>query len=81
MQDHFTYFGFQGCSTVDLVLASQSLLKSLLIQYLSVRDLSLLFDLKPILLKLSNSDLLETSKTQQVTLSKTDHQNTTGIIP
>ena len=81
MQDHFTYFGFQGCSTVDLVLASQSLLKSLLIQYLSVRDLSLLFDLKPILLKVSNSDLLETSKTQQVTLSKTDHQNTTGIIP
>ena len=81
MQDHFTYFGFQGCSTVDLVLASQSLLKSLLIQYRSVRDLSLLFDLKPILLKVSNSDLLETSKTQQVTLSKTDHQNTTGIIP
>ena len=35
-QDHFTYFGFQGCSTVDLVLASESHLKSSLIQYLSV---------------------------------------------
>ena len=32
LQCDFTYFGFQGCSTVDLVLVSASLLKSSLIQ-------------------------------------------------
>ena len=50
------------CSTVDLVLASESLLKSWLIQYLSVRDLNLLSDHKPIQLKMSNNNLLEISK-------------------
>ena len=62
LQGHFTNFGFQGCSTVDLVLASESLLKSSLIQYLSVQDLNLLSDQKPILLKISNNNLLEITK-------------------
>ena len=62
LQSHFTYFGFQGCSIVDLVLASESLLKFSLIQYLSVHDLNLLSDHKPILLKISNNNLLETNK-------------------
>ena len=55
LQGHFTYFGFQGCKKVDLVLESESLLKSSLIQYLSV-------DHKVILLKISNNNLLETNK-------------------
>ena len=67
LQGHFTYFGFQGCSTVDLVLASESFLKSSLIQYLSVQDLNLLSDHKPILLKISNNNLLGPTKTQRIT--------------
>ena len=62
LQGHVTFFGFQGCSTVDLVLASDSFLKSSLNQYLSVQDLNLLSDHNPILLKISNNNLLQTNK-------------------
>ena len=40
LQYFFTYSDIQGCSTVDLVLASENLLKSSLIPYLSVQDLT-----------------------------------------
>ena len=43
-------------------MASESLLKSSLIQYLSVQDLNLLSDHKPALLKISNNNLLQTNK-------------------
>ena len=62
LQGHFSYFCLQECITVDLVLASKSLLKPSFIQYLSVQDLHLLSDHKPILLKISNNNLLETNK-------------------
>ena len=62
LQGHVTFFGFQGCSTVDLVLASESFLKSSLNQYFSVQDLNLLSDHKPILLKILNNNLLQTNK-------------------
>ena len=42
-QGHFTYLGFQGFSTVDLVLTSESLLQSSLFQYLSIQGLKTLF--------------------------------------
>ena len=34
LQGHFTYLGYQGCSTMDLVLASENVLQTNLIQYL-----------------------------------------------
>ena len=43
-------------------MASESLLKSSLIQYLSVQDLNLLSDHKPARLKISNNNLLQTNK-------------------
>ena len=55
-------FEHQKCNTVDLVLASENLLQSSLIRYLSVQDLNLLSDNKPILLKSSNNNLFQTNK-------------------
>ena len=55
-------FEHQGCRTVDLVLASENLLKSSLIQYLLAQDLNLLSDHKPILMKSSNNNLFQTNK-------------------
>ena len=52
LQGHFTYVGYQGCSTVDLVLASESLIKASLIQYFSVLDLSIFSDHRPLLLRI-----------------------------
>ena len=37
LQGHFTYLGYQGYSTVDLVLASENIFQTNLIQYLSVQ--------------------------------------------
>ena len=51
LQWHLTYVGFHGCSTVDLVLASEtSLTKSAIVQYLSVQDLNFLSENRPILI-------------------------------
>ena len=36
LQGHFTYLGYQDCSTVDLALASENIFQTNLIQYLSV---------------------------------------------
>ena len=45
LQGLLTYVGFHGCSTVDLVLASEgSLTKSTIVQYLSVQDLNFFSD-------------------------------------
>ena len=53
LQGHLTYV---GCSTVDLVLASEAYLtKSTIIQYLLVQDLNFLSDHRPILLKLTRN--------------------------
>ena len=62
LQGHLTYFGSPGCITVDLVFAFESLLKSSLIQYLSVQDLNLLSGHRFILSKVSNNNLLESNK-------------------
>ena len=62
LQGHFTSFGFQWCSTLDLILASESLLTYSLIHYVSFQDLNFLSDQKPLLLKKSNDNLLETNK-------------------
>ena len=62
LQGHFTCFGLQGYSTVDLVLGSESCLKSSQIQYLSVQDLNLLSDHKPIPFKISNNSFFQTNK-------------------
>ena len=53
---HSTYVGFHGCSTVDLVLASEiTLTESTIVQYLSVQELNFLSDYGPILLKLARN--------------------------
>ena len=38
LQGHFMYIDYHGCSTVDLILASENLLKTPNIHYLSVKD-------------------------------------------
>ena len=62
LEGDLSHFLFQGCSTVDLVLACKSLLESLLIHYLSVQDFNIASDQKLILLKIPNNYLLEISK-------------------
>ena len=62
LQGHLTSFLFQGWSTVDSVLVCKSLLKSSLIQYLSVQDFNLVCDQKPILLKIPINNLLGINK-------------------
>ena len=37
LQGHYIYLGYQGCSTVDLFLASENIFQTNLIQYLSVQ--------------------------------------------
>ena len=52
-QGHFTYVGYNGCSSVDLILASENILTQLsLVGYLSVQELNPLSDHKTLLLKL-----------------------------
>ena len=36
LQGHFNYLGYQGCSTVDLILASENIFQTNLIQYLLI---------------------------------------------
>ena len=57
LQGHLTYVGFHGCSTVNLVLASEAFLtESTIVQYLSVQDLNFLCDVhRSILLKLTRN--------------------------
>ena len=52
LQGHFTYLGYQSCSTVDLVLASENIFQTNLIQYLSVQTFTAFSDQRPILLKI-----------------------------
>ena len=52
LQGHFTYQGYQGCSTVDLVLASKNTFQTNLIQYLSVKTFTTFSDHSAILLKI-----------------------------
>ena len=52
LQGHFTYLGYQGFSTVDLVLASENIFQTNLIQYLSVQTFTTFSDYRPILLKI-----------------------------
>ena len=52
LQGHFTYLGYQGYSTVDLVLASENIFQTNLIQYLSVQTFTTFSDSRPILLKI-----------------------------
>ena len=52
-QGHFTYVGYNECSSVDLILASENILTQLsLVGYLSVQELNPLSHHKPLLLKL-----------------------------
>ena len=51
-QGHFTYLGYQGCSTVVLVLASENILQTNLIQDHSVQTFTTFSDHRPILLKI-----------------------------
>ena len=62
LQNHFLYFDFQGCRTVEKFFVSESLSKSFLIQYLSVQDLNHLSDYKPTLLKIYNDNLYHGNK-------------------
>ena len=56
LHGHLTYVGFYGCSTVNLILASEaSLTKSIIVQYLSVQDLNFLSDHRPVLLELTKN--------------------------
>ena len=57
LQGHFTYLGYQSCSTVDLVLASENIFQTNLIQYLSVQTFTTFSDHRPILLKILISNL------------------------
>ena len=52
LQGHFTYLGYEGCSTVDLVLASENIFQTNLIQYLSVQTFTTFSDHRLILLKI-----------------------------
>ena len=52
LQGHFTYLGYQSCSTVDLVLASENIFQTNLIQYLSVQTFTTFSDHRLILLKI-----------------------------
>ena len=52
LQGHFTYLDYQGCSTVDLVLASENIFQTNLIQYLSVQTFTTFSDHRFILLKI-----------------------------
>ena len=51
LQGHFTYLRYQSCSTLDLVLASENIFQTKLIQYLSVQTFTTFSDHRPILLK------------------------------
>ena len=51
LQGHFTYLGYQSCSTVDLVLASENIFQTNLIQYLSVQNFTTFPDHRPMLLR------------------------------
>ena len=52
LEGHFTYLGYQGCSTVDLVLASENIFQTNLIQCLSVQTFTIFSDHRPILLRI-----------------------------
>ena len=67
LQGHLTYVGYHGSSTVDLVLASETLIfeTPAIIQYLSVLELSCISDHKPILIKLYNSSEKNTLKSKK----------------
>ena len=52
LQGHLTYLGYQGCSTVDLILASENTFQTNLMQYLSVQTFTTFSDHRPILLKI-----------------------------
>ena len=52
LQEHFTYLGYHGCSTVELVLASENIFQTNLIQYLLVQTYTTFSDHWPILLKI-----------------------------
>ena len=52
LHGHFIYLGYQSCSTVDLVLASENIFQTNLIQYLSVQTFTAFSDQRPILLKI-----------------------------
>ena len=52
-QGHLTFVGYHVCSTVGLVLSSEAtLLDPAIIQYLSLLELNILLEHKPVLLKL-----------------------------
>ena len=51
LQGYFAYIGYQGCSTVDLVLASENIFQTNLIQYLLVQTFTIFSDQRPILLR------------------------------
>ena len=49
----FTYVGYDSCSTIDLVLASENIINEIkLIQYLQIRDLLYSSDHKTVILKI-----------------------------
>ena len=52
LQGHFTYLGYPGCSTVDLVLASENIFQTNSIQYFSIQTSMTFSDHRPILLKI-----------------------------
>ena len=52
LQGHFTYLGYPGCSTVDLVLASEKIFQTNTIQYFSVQTFMTILDHRPIPLKI-----------------------------
>ena len=52
LQVHFTYLGYQCCSTVDLVLALENIFQTNLIKYLSVQTFTTFSDHRSILLRI-----------------------------
>ena len=62
--------GYQGCSTVDLVLASENIFQTNLIQYLSVQTFTTFSDHRLILLKIlwKYATRVDETKTSNCTL-------------
>ena len=53
LQGNFTYYGYYGSSTIELILVSvYTLTNTTIVQYMPVGDLSYLSDHKPLMLKI-----------------------------
>ena len=72
LQGHFTYFGYQGSSTVDLVLTSENIFQTILIKYLSVQTFTTFGDDRPLLPRVlwKHPTRIDETKTSNCTLEE-----------